>query len=224
MAEIEIQRIGAKTLHIPIVGTSPLIMHNWSQKAKQQMLDAQQGRKKVKEIRDPAADYEASFYRIASDGEPRYGFPVLGFKSATIGAARFYDKSVTMTMLRQCLFFTGLMTKADNQQLVEIIANDPDDPHMREDVVRLGQGSTDLRYRAEFSSWEATLRVTYVESALSKASVLSLIDAGGMGVGVGEWRPQKGGEYGTFALDSEREVVEVNTTPDVVADDGSQPN
>jgi hypothetical protein len=201
-AAIQIDKIGAQTIKVPIIGTAPLIVHNWSEKAKRQMLDAQQGRKKVKEIRDPQADYESSLYRIATeDGIDHHGFPVLAFKAATIGGARFYDKSVTMTMLRQCMFFKGVVTKADPAQLVKING----EPHMREDVVRVGQG-TDLRYRGEFSQWSADLVITFVTSSLSQGSVLSLIDAGGMGVGVGEWRPQRSGEYGTYMVDTSKPI------------------
>lgn len=201
-AAIEIDRIGAETLRIPIIGTSPLIVHNWSDKAKRQMLDAQQGRKRVKEVRDPQAEYESSLYRIANEeGPDLYGFPVLAFKQATIGAARFYDKSVSMVMLRQTMFFRGVSTKADPAQLVRIYG----EPQMREDMVRVGQG-TDLRYRAEFPTWRANLEITFVTSSLSRNSVLSLVDAGGMGVGVGEWRPQKSGEFGTYAIDTSREI------------------
>lgn len=201
VAAIEIDKIGAQTMRVPIIGTAPLIVHNWSEKAKRQMLDAQQGKKKIKEVRDPQADYQSSLYRIATDDGDTYGFPVLAFKAATIGGARFYDKSVTMTMLRQCMFFKGVVTKADPAQLVPIIG----EPRMREDVVRVGQG-TDLRYRAEFTNWSATLDITFVTSSLSENSVLSLIDAGGMGVGVGEWRPQRSGEYGTYRVDINKTI------------------
>lgn len=200
-AAIQIDKIAAQTLRVPIIGTAPLIVHNWSDKAKRQMLDAQQGRKKVKEIRDPQAEYQSSMYRIATPEGDGYGFPVLAFKAATIGGARFYDKSVTMTMLRQCMFFKGVVTKADPAQLVPITG----EPRMREDMVRVGQG-TDLRYRAEFTEWSADLIITFVTSSLSQGSVLSLIDAGGMGVGVGEWRPQKSGEYGTYQIDTDKKV------------------
>ena len=199
--QIIIDRIGAETIRVPIIGTSPLIVHRWAEKAKRAMLDAQQGKKKVKEIRDPQADYEDSFYRIATDDGDKYGFPALAFKAATIGAARFYDKSVTMTSLRQMLFFRGVYTKADPQELVEIHG----EPRMREDVVRVGQG-TDLRYRGEFPEWSAELEITYVTSTLSRGSVLSLIDAGGMGCGIGEWRPQKSGEFGCYRIDLDREI------------------
>lgn len=195
--EIEIQRIDAETILVPIRGTAPLIVHKWDDKAKRQMLDAQQGRKKHKEIRDPNADFEASLYRT-DDG---YGFPTIGFKAAIVSGARFYGKSVTMTALRQFLFMSGVPS-ADRSQILTPITGEP---KMREDMVRVGMG-TDLRFRAEFLDWSALLTITYVRTSLSKSSVLSLIDAAGMGVGIGEWRPEKRGQNGTFELDPTREV------------------
>lgn len=202
---IQIDRIAAETIRVPIVGTAPLIVHNFSEKSKRQMLESQQGKKKLKAVRDPEAEYAAAFYRISDlDGTLRYGFPVTAFKAATIGAARFYDKSVSMTALRQFLFMRGVLTDADPQQLVEISG----EPRMREDVVRLGgpSRSADLRYRPEFPNWSAILEVTFVTSSISRQSVLSLIDAGGLGIGVGEWRPEKRGEFGTYAVDQSREI------------------
>jgi hypothetical protein len=191
-APVQINRIDAVQLQVPIIGTAPLIVHKFSEKAKQQMLDAQQGVKKPKERRDPNSDYLAAFYRCkGSSDKPdeagfRPGFPVIAFKAATVSAARFYGKEVTMTGLRQTMFFTGELSDIDNQQLV---------------------GGTDLRYRPEFTEWRTTLTVTFVKSALTEESVLSLIDAGGMGVGVGEWRPEKSGDFGTFQVDPTREVT-----------------
>lgn len=205
VALVQLNKIDAETLRVPIIGTAPLIVHNFSEKSRRQMLDAQQGKKKVKEIRDPRAEFEAAFYRMASeDGSDRFGFPVTAFKAATTGAARFYDKSVTMTALRQFIFMRGELTKADPQMLVQIMG----EPEMREDVVRLGgpSRSADLRYRPMFPEWSCTLEVTFVKSSIDRNSVLSLIDAGGMGIGVGEWRPEKRGEFGTYAVDTSKEI------------------
>lgn len=198
--QVQISKIASETLLVPIVGTMPLIVHNFSEKSKRQMLDAQQGRKSPKRVRDPQAEYEAAFYRT-KDG---YGFPVTAFKAATIGAARFYGKDVSMTSLRQFIFMRGEISDNDAQALVPIYG----EPRMREDVVRLGgpSRSADLRYRPEFPEWSTTLEVTYVKSSLSRESVLSLIDAGGLGIGVGEWRPEKRGEFGTFRVDPAKEV------------------
>jgi len=203
-AVIQIDRIAAETIRVPIVGTAPLIVHNWSEKSKRQMLEAQQGKKRLKEARDPQAEFEAAFYRIIdpASGELSYGFPVTAFKAATVGAARFYGKDISMTALRQLLFMRGVLTEGDPQQLVAIEG----EPRMREDMVRVGMGGSDLRYRPEFPTWSAHLEVTFITSSISRQSVLSLIDAAGMGIGVGEWRPEKRGEFGTYAVDQSKTV------------------
>ena len=77
---------------------------------------------------------------------------------------------------------------------------------MREDVVKVGMGGTDLRYRPEFTEWATSIEVTYVKSMLTRESLLSLVEAGGMGVGIGEWRPEKKGDFGTFQIDPTRDV------------------
>jgi hypothetical protein len=204
---VEIERLQTEIMYVPIVGTSPLMVHRFSEKAKRQMLDAMQGVKKVKEHKDPKAEFEGAFYRFA-DG--RYGFPAIGFKDCMVSAGRFYS-GVTMVLLRQVLFVNGELG-VDNQALIEIEGDADEVPIMREDVVRVGINGTDLRYRPQFTNWRATLKVRYIKSQLSQASVLSLLDAGGMGVGVGEWRPEKGGDMGTFTIDENRELVVVDNS------------
>ncbi|AZM51822.1 hypothetical protein DMA15_03825 [Streptomyces sp. WAC 01529] len=196
-AEIQLEKIDAETIRIPIVGTSPLIVHRFSEKAKRQMLDNMQGRKSPKQSKDPEAEYEAAFYHLKDGG---YGFPVIAFKAATIGGARFYQ-GVTMTALRQFMFFRGEVGD-DGRGMTRIDGT----PHMREDTVTVGRGGHDLRYRPEFPEWTTALDVVYVKSMLTRESVISLIAAGGMGVGVGEWRPEKGGDFGTYDIDQSREV------------------
>jgi hypothetical protein len=193
--QIAISRLAEETLLVPIVGVTPLILHNFSEKSKRQMLDNMQGRKTPKQPKDPEAEYEAAFYRC-EDGSP--GFPSNGFKLATVDASRFYGKDVTKVGLRQFMFMFG--------EGHETMAKIEGEPRMREDVVRVGQGGTDLRYRPEFPKWSTVLEVIYITSALTRDSVLSLIDAGGLGVGVGEWRPEKSGIHGTYRVDPERPV------------------
>ncbi len=196
--QVVIDQIAAETISVPIIGTAPLLVHKFSEKAKRQMLDNMQGRKSPKVAKDPKAEYEAAFYRTKDGG---YGFPAIAFKAATVSASRFYGKSVTMTSLRQFVFINGEPSE-DGQQMVRIEG----EPTMREDVVRVGMGGTDLRYRPQFLEWSTTLEVTYVTSALTRDSLLSLIDAGGLGVGVGEWRPEKKGDFGTYKIDTTRNI------------------
>lgn len=195
---VSIDKLAEETIKVPIIGTSPLVIHRFSEKAKRQMLDAMQGRKSPKQIKDPEAEYENAAYRFEDGG---YGFPVIGFKQATVSAARFYGKDIPMTALRQFIFFRGEIGK-DGQQLARIVG----EPIMREDVVRVGRGGADLRYRPEFREWATTLEVTYIKSVITQGSVLSLIDAGGLGVGVGEWRPERNGDFGTYRIDVSKKV------------------
>jgi hypothetical protein len=196
-AEIHIPRIKRETLIVPILGITPLIVHRFSEKAKKQMLDAMQGRKSPKQAKNPEAEYESAFYRM-NDGRP--GMIAGAFKDATVGGARFYH-AVKMTEIKSFLWFLGELG-SDGRMMVPIEG----EPNMREDVVRVSRGGTDLRYRPQFLQWRTSLTVTYPVSNLGRESVLSLIDAGGMGVGVGEWRPEKGGEFGTYCVDPDREV------------------
>jgi len=198
VATINIDRIAVETLRVPILGTTPLVVHRFSEKAKRQMLDAMQGRKTPKQAKDPEAEYDAAFYKFHDGG---YGLPITAFKQATVGGARFYA-GVTMRELKQYMFFRGEVG-LDGQSLARIEG----EPQMREDVVRVGRGGTDLRYRPQFTEWRTELLVTYVTSSLTRQSVLSLIDAGGMGVGVGEWRPERDGDFGTYRIDPDRDVV-----------------
>ena len=76
-AEIQIDRIAAETIRVPIVGTTPLIIHRFSEKAKLKMLNEMQGRRTPKEPKDPEAEYEAAFYRL-EDGSRLPGARVQG--------------------------------------------------------------------------------------------------------------------------------------------------
>lgn len=193
---ISLQRLARDELTIRIKGTAPLIMHRFDEKTRKQMLETQKKTiRTARAAKDPDANYQASIYRLP-DGRP--GMPAVAFKAATIGAARNFDKRiVNMTMLKNALFFTG----QGPEQLVLIDG----EPVMREDVVRVGMSKTaDLRYRAMFVDWTAELTVIYLPTRLERATVVALVDAGGMG-GVGEWRPSKSdtGSYGTYEVQGE---------------------
>jgi hypothetical protein len=49
---ITIKPIEKEFFKVRLVGDTPLIMHSWSDKAKREMLEAQQGKKKIKKEKD----------------------------------------------------------------------------------------------------------------------------------------------------------------------------
>jgi hypothetical protein len=194
MPEVQLKRLGRLAATIPIEGTAPLIQHRFSEKARQMMLDRQQGTAAEREPKNPETLYDAALYRLPGD---RYGHPAVAFKSAIVGGARFYKASkLTMTGLKIMLFVVG--EGADS--LVEIVG----EPKMREDPVRVSGGVADLRFRPVFWPWRATLTVAYIPNQFTLESLVALVDAGG-NVGIGEWRP----EFGTFKVADEGQVKAV---------------
>lgn len=189
-SSIELPALRIEIVEFMLVGDSPLIVHAWSEKAKRAMLDKHMGKaSKKKEAKDPEADYQACFYRFA-DGS--YGFPTIGVKGAMVSACRFVDAK--MTEARGAFHIDG--------ELLPIIG----EPRMREDMVRVGM-TTDIRYRPEFTKWMIPARIKYNASVINPEQLANLLNTAGFGVGLGEWRPEKNGSYGTFHIASAGEKL-----------------
>lgn len=178
LPEMRIERISLR-----IVGDSPLIVHAWSSKAKKEMLDKQMKKAKTgKEAKDPERDYQESLYYLPDGG---YGFPSVGFKNAAVSACRHID-GMKMTMQRGTFHIVGDMVKIEGE------------PNMREDMVRVGMGTADIRYRGEFRKWACELSIRYNASVVSAEQLVNLFNMAGFAVGVGEWRPERDGSFGMF--------------------------
>jgi hypothetical protein len=181
---VEIPRIEIERMIIRVVGDSPLVVHKWSEKAKKEMLDKQMKvAKRGRDAKDPQRDFEESIYHHPDGG---YGFPSIAFKSAAVDACRFTD-GTKMTVARGAFHVEGEFVKLKG-----------DDPKPREDMVRVGMGTADIRYRAEFTNWETDIPISYNKHALSREQIVNLFNLAGFGVGVGEWRPEKNGQFGRF--------------------------
>ena len=191
--EITLPPLDLRLLTLRLIGESPLICHAWSEKAKKQMLDKQMKRAKAaKEAKDPQKDYEESLYRMP-DGSG-YGFPAIAFKAAAVGACRFVD-GLKMTEARGAFHIRA--------ELVRITGT----PEPREDMVRVGMGTADLRYRGQFPQWSVDLPIHFNAGALSAEQIVHLFNAAGFGVGVGEWRPERDGSYGRFRVATEQDMA-----------------
>ena len=204
---IEIRPIEIKKVTIRIVGDTPLIMHAWSEKAKRMMLEAQMGvaKGKKKEAKKPVDDFIRSMYWLTpmpEDGTmesfeeamangARFGFPVTAFKQAAISAAYRMGWAKDKMSMRGAFFIDS-----DENGMIEIHS---DTPEMREDMVKVGMGTADIRYRGEFKNWYADLTISYnANGQYSLENIVNIINAGGYVCGVGEWRPERDGQNGMF--------------------------
>jgi len=207
---IEITPIKIKKVKIRISGDSPLIVHAWSEKAKKMMLDAQMGlaKGKKKEYKNPMADFIDSLYWLtekptemtkeaydeAISNGARFGFPVTGLKQAAISAAYRMGWVKNQMALRGAFFIDD-----DVDGMVEIKG---DAPIMREDMVRVGMGTADIRYRGEIRNWYADIVVSYNEHGpFSLENIINIINAGGFVCGIGEYRPERDGQFGMFHVE-----------------------
>jgi len=193
---IELKPIKKATITFWIKGTSPLVQHNWSNKALEMMRKTAAERRKVKKVaRNPEDEGRSAAYRTAS-GE--YGIPAMGFKASLISAAH-KDLGIEKTMVRKAFF---------------VLCNDPglvlpmecSDPVIREDTVRVGVSQTDLRYRPEFTCWRCKIKAHVDAELLTESDVVNLVDRAGFGVGLCEWRPEKGGDWGRYEVDTSEPV------------------
>lgn len=207
---IEIKPIEIKKVTVHIVGDTPLIMHAWSEKAKKMMLEAQMGtaKGKKKELKNPVDDFIRSMYwltemptdgteeafKAAIAGGARFGFPVTAFKQAAISAAYRMGYVKDKMGLRGAFFI-----ESDENGMVEIHS---DEPIMREDMVKIGMGTADLRYRGEFRNWSADLVISYnANGQFSLENIVNIINLSGYVCGVGEWRVEKDGQFGMYHVE-----------------------
>ena len=206
---ITIPAIDIREMTLKVVGDSPLIMHAWDDKIKRQMLDKMMGKavSKGRDIKNPVYDFMSSMYWL--DGAPeepteeafgkaveiaRFGFPCVAFKASAVSAGFRAKVTKDKVSVQGAFHINGCGIGSEYGSFVEIKGI----PRMREDMVRVANGAPDIRYRGEFPEWEALINVRYNAGAITDEQIANLFNLGGFAVGVGEWRPEKGGMNGMY--------------------------
>ena len=203
--EFKIPAPNITLMTVKIVGTNSLIFHKWSDKAKKMILAKQQKKivaNKGHEIRNPEQDYLDSVYL---NSDKKVSFPALSIKQAMVNSARSIE-GLPMTLLRGCVFVVG-----DKDGFIEVkhegkaISEADFKAHengigLREDMVRVGMGTADLRYRAEVKQWSMDFLIKHNADVISGEQVVNLLQIAGFSSGLGEWRPEKNGDSGTFEV------------------------
>ena len=184
---IEIPEIQLGRLLVTLEGQTPLITNRFGERARRAIEDKQQAAvRTAKPPRDPEAEFRDALYPL---GEDRYGIPAAAVKKALVHAGgRFADEQ--MTVLRGVINVMG--------DLLEIQAPAP---RMRSDRVRIDGGRiSSIAYRPEFWPWSIDVPIVFNAALLTEAKVLNLVQLAGFAIGIGDWRPEKGGTFGQFTL------------------------
>jgi hypothetical protein len=194
--EVKITKLPAipiDRMTLTIVGVTPLLMNNFSEKSKEQMANKQQGvATAAREKKDPKALYEAAKYR---DDSGRDCVTAIQLKSSIVGSARFHE-GFKMTELKGGVYVAGNLLPLTYDTVV-----------MREDHVRNATGVADLRYRPEYTGWSFDVTLEFNRGLISAEQMMSLIRLAGRHQGIGEWRPEKGGVHGRYDIDISKGVL-----------------
>jgi hypothetical protein len=204
MEAVEIKPIALKTVSVRVEGISRLVTHKMSERTKQALRDAHQGKKeKVKGKREPETEYEEAIYQLTNG---RYGTSARSFKNAICGAAH-KDTGIPRTVVQQSIYVYA--DGVDKDDGTELIAFETPGPKFHEGKVKVKNGSTDLRYRPAYDQWSAVLRIQYDSDWLRLDTLINLIEKAGWKQGINEDRPgQSGGDWGRFRVVRD-EIVEV---------------
>lgn len=203
--EVQLKKLDLRTIQLRLVGDSPLVCHAWSTKAREMMLAKMMKQASAGRVaKDPVGDFRETLYRVP-DG---YGFPVIAFKAAAVDAANAVE--LKKTNMRGSFHVNGEMVKVESPPLLEPVTDcdkqywkelEAERKHgvsMRSDMVRVGMGVADIRFRAQFVTWQVALEIRYNASVISAEQIANLFNVAGFSVGVGEHRPQRDGSNGMF--------------------------
>lgn len=195
-----------RSFDLTIRGTGPLVMHALGEAlAKQLRMDRIQTKTggKKKRVAHTADSYEKECEQafqnaryLMDDG--RDGFPTVTIKYALVDAISFVG-GVTKVEARGAFYINP------GDHLVPI-KHSRKVPKRREDVVRVGgragrgSGAASLAYRPEYQDWSITMTIVHDPTIITAESIVNLANRAGFHIGIGEWRPQKGGQWGMFEV------------------------
>src|SRR5574343_70197 len=171
-----------------IKGTAPLVINNFSNKARAKMMADMATPKSAKKAKTerPPRDYEDDFQQarhISSEGWDGIACPA--FRAGMIDACRTVGLVMTRAKMSVFVLPDGF-DAADGTPLVRI---DAPPPERTQSLVRNDNGSADIRIRPMWRDWGA-----------------NLLDRAGRQVGVGEGRPfsknSVGQGWGTFTVEA----------------------
>lgn len=185
---VQIAPPNIKTAVFTIEGTAPLVIHRFSTKAKNMMLDkmregstAKKGKKR--EPLDEEATFNASRY-IANEGWD--GFNVASIRCAMISACRLVGFKMTLAKLSVFVEADGRDKQEPQFGLIRILGSKP---VMQQDIARVETGQAYVTIRAAYHDWSAKVKIRFDADQFTLQDVSNLLARAGEQVGIGEGRP-----------------------------------
>jgi hypothetical protein len=191
---IDVAEIDQEEIQFNILGTSPLLMHRYQQKAWQQLLFPSEAKNRAERAQTmkhvPVEEFRGALYRNRSDKEPSLIHLPPGAIHGALASAALDIPGAKKSQIERLTQVIGTQINLFGvpQLFMSMVRNS--------DMNR----TPDVRTRPLFPEWACTVTIRYTQRIITERAVASLLGAAGMIVGIGDWRPQKGGGYGCFQL------------------------
>ena len=193
-ASLDVIELRMARMGLCVLGRTPMIMNRFDQKAQRELLLPSLPKNTAERAstlkHDPVAEYRGAIYKNRNLKEPAaIHLPLNAFAKAIASAAvdipgatrAQIERLTTVTTVNINLFglprlFTTMVRNSDPRR------------------------TPDMRTRAIFPEWACEIEVEFVANLIKERSIANLLAAAGAIIGIGDWRPQKGGSYGKFAV------------------------
>lgn len=194
-ATVDVEAVGEETLTFEVIGVSPFVCNSMSTHGAHEILfpsPKKYGKEREATLKhNPPEEFRQSIKRSRdADAATLVEFPSAGFKRAMADAALELP-GVNKSQIGRLCWVVGHTVPMYGV------------PEIWMTMVRqAGQNKTpDVRTRAILPEWATTVTVSYVTPNLREKAVANLVQAGGVFIGVGDGRPQKGAlSFGRFEI------------------------
>jgi len=190
-----------------LIGTSPLVIHRFSAKTKQEMkVKMETGKsassKKVREAKSTDDLFNEARY-ISREGWD--GFHAASIRNAMISACRLVGFRMVLAKLSVFVEADGWDKFEPQIPLLEIGEAGAE---KLESMARVETGQPYVSVRAIYHGWEARPRIRFDADQFSISDVANLLARVGMQVGIGEGRPDSrnsaGQGWGLFSVEESK--------------------
>lgn len=181
-----------KTVTIEIQGVTPLLIHRFSEDAEQ----ANKTRRVEVKQRDPRMEATKNAY-IATDGT--FYFSAFSIPNAMGNAGSSHKATGTRKTLRYVVP-SAIRMMSDRVTILNGKGPAKDfEVDSRPVTIPATKGRI-MRHRPRFDQWGAAFEMQINDDLLSVDMAHQLLNEAGLSIGIGDFRPEKRGPFGTFRV------------------------
>lgn len=203
-SEALFHEVTMKRIRVTIVGLSPLLQNRFTE-ANEAATKGSTRRAQIIEDETPRQAAEKCAYK---DDKGRFFFPGPAISRLLRDVGSNHKQKGSRRSLKY------IMPSAVRMLDDQVVLTNGDERTPAENfevdsraIVNPATKGRRMKHRPRFDKWSATFEVQINEKVMSVETVHMLLSEGGEGIGIGDFRPEKGGPFGTFRVTHFEEVT-----------------